>query len=100
VTAAAVAAIASAIALTDLTAFFLVKTGAPQLPAIGQPLAALGAVSAAVAFARMHVMLNMRHSPLAYPPAIEESPNMPAVPASSLAAKSAGKAMQAPAPHR
>ena len=71
-----------------------------RLAARGVPAPVIQPVWAAVAFARMHVMLNMRHSPLAYPPAIEESPNMPAVPASSLAAKSAGKAMQAPAPHR
>jgi allantoin racemase len=72
-----------------------------RLAARGLPAPVIQPVWAAIAFARMLVMLNMRHSPLAYPPAIDEFPNMRAVPASPFAPdKSAGKAMQALAPHR
>jgi Asp/Glu/hydantoin racemase len=65
------------------------------------PAPVIQPVWAAVAFARMLVTLGMRHSPLAYPPAVDEYPLAPAAPTSPpVPDKSAAKVMQALVPHR
>jgi allantoin racemase len=72
-----------------------------RLAARGLPAPVIQPVWAAVAFARMLVMLKMRHSPLAYPPAIDELPKACALPANHRAPdKSAGQVMHALGPRR
>jgi Asp/Glu/hydantoin racemase len=51
-----------------------------RLATRGVPAPVIQPVWAAVAFARMLVTLGMRHSPLAYPAAVDDSPNTGAVP--------------------